>query len=318
MSSTTDQGQTPDPPASVQDILTSAATGQVTLERIAEISDPSREQVRDFQTVWDSLSLSKRREIIREMVRQGDEDLEVDFNRYFRVALRDEDAEIRALAVQGLWEDDTSSYLMELCNLALTDEDPAVQETVATALGQFSYLAETGELPPEQVERLRQALFALMSSGDNWMVRRRALESAAYLSHDEQINAAISDAAQSDFERERAGALIAMGRNLDERWFPTILAEMRNEDPDIRCEAARAAGQFGDSSAIDQLTRMVDDEDDEIRHVAVEAIGRIGGRRAIDTLRFLEKEAPEELQEPIKRALEEAEFLAESTGMERE
>jgi HEAT repeat protein len=319
MSSTTDQDQTPTPPANVEEILNEAATaGRVDSGRIADLSDPTRAQVTSFTSTWERLPVQTRRDVIREMIRQGDEDLKLDFSRFLRAVLHDADAETRALAIRGLWEDETPSFLSELCEIAATDDDPAVQETVAGALGHFSYLVELDELTPDQVEKTRSALLSLMNDGANWMVRRRALESAAFMSADERVTAAIAEAARSDFEQERAGALVAMGRNLDQRWLPTILADLKNEDPDIRCEAARAAGHFGDSAAIDPLSRLVDDEDDEVRHVAIEAVGRIGGREALDVLRFLRRDAPKDLEKSIDLAIEEAEFVSETTGLEHE
>ncbi len=316
MSSTTDQDQTPTPPANVQEILNEFAAGYVDSGRVTELSDPSRDQVRSFVTIWPTLPVATRRDVIREMKRQSDEDLDVGFHRFFRQVIADEDDEVRALAIRALWEDDTRSFLFELSELANVEESAAVQEAIALSLESFSYQVELDELDEESAARTQKALFHLLDNGRNWMVKRRALESASYMSRNQRVKDAIQYFYESDFEQECAGALIAMGRNLDPEWFPLVRRELKNEDPDIRCEAARAAGEFGDAAVIDELARMIDDEDEEIREVSVRSIGQIGGRKAIETLRYLETRADDELKPVVREAIEEAEFVAESTGLE--
>jgi HEAT repeat protein len=316
MSSTTDQEPTPKPPANVAEILREAAVGQVDSGRVSELSDPSRDQLQAFDAVWPTLPADTRRQIVREMMRQSDENLALDFSRYFRSAMHDEDDEVRALSVRSLWEDDSLSFLHDVSDLTMTEQSAAVQEAIAITLGTFSYQVELDELDAEEAALTQKALFHLIDSGRNWMVRRRALESAAYMSRNERVKEAIQHAYESDFEQECAGALVAMGRHLDPAWYSIIRKELRNEDPDIRCEAARAAGEFGEAGAIDELARLVDDEDEEIREVSIRSIGQIGGRHAIDTLRYLETQVSEELKSVIRSALDEAEFLSESTGLE--
>lgn len=316
MSCTTNQDPTPNPPANVEDILHEAAAGAIDSGRFAELSDPSRDQLQAFSTTWAALPASTRREIVREMQRQAEENLALDFSRYFRATIADDDDEVRALAVRALWEDATRSFLEEISDLALSETSAPVQEAIAATLATFSYQVELEEVDAIAAARVQRALFHLLEDGANWMVRRRALESAAYMSRNQRVKEAIQYAYESDFEQECAGALVAMGRNLDPDWFPIIRRELTNQDPDIRCEAARAAGEFGDPAVIDDLARMIDDEDDEIREVSVRSIGKIGGRRAIDTLRYLETQTGDDMKPVVQSAIEEAEFLAESTGME--
>ncbi len=315
MSSTTDQEPTPNQPADVKQILSKAAAGHLESGRIADLSDPTRQQLRAFVSIWPTLPTETRRYLVREMARQAQENLALDFRRLLHQALEDDDSEVRALAIQSLWEEHSSSFLRALCELGRHEQDAAVQEAIAISLGRFAFMAEVNELDQEEAERTRSALLHLLEHGRTWMVKRRALESAGYMTEDPEINCEILDTYQSEFEQERAGALVAMGHSLDNRWYGTVMRELANEDPDIRCEAVRAAGQFGNPDAIDALGKMIDDEDDEIRHVAIHSIGQIGGDKAVEMLRYLEKQADEDLKSEIDSALEEAKFLAEPTGM---
>src|SRR5699024_10456639 len=149
------QDQTPKPPVNVREVLDEMAAGAIDSGRIAELSDPTREQLQDFRVAWEGLPAATRRELIREMIRQSTENLELDFTRYLRTALYDEDPELRALAVQGLWEDSSSSLLRNLCEMVDREDDSAVQEAVAIALGRFSYRVEMDDLSEENAQQTR-------------------------------------------------------------------------------------------------------------------------------------------------------------------
>jgi HEAT repeat protein len=303
-------------PASERDpdvgaILDRIAQGSRDTDDLSDLSDPTREQFAIVRGRWDSLPLDARRFIVRQIMRQGRDNLGLNFQRLLRLALRDGDAEVRALAIAGLWEDTSESLVDELCDASGREPDPVVQEAIASALDRFSLMASTGDLDEARAERIRQALLGLLEADRRWMVRRKALEAVSYFSDDDTVNQHIENAARSTNEQIQAGALTAMGRNLDPRWFATVLAELANEEPDVRCEAARAAGQYEDERAIPGLIELLSDEDDEIRCVAVESLGSISGRHAIDALKELQQHAPDDLRETIDRALSEAEFLSE-------
>jgi HEAT repeat protein len=315
MSFTTNQGSPEwaedgqrNPPVDIPEVLNEAATGVIDPGRIARLSDPTREELETFRAAWEPLPVSTKREIVREMARQSESDLEVSFARYFKALSTDFDTEVRAIAIRALWEDDSASTLHELCELAKSEQEAPVQESIAVTLGGFSYLADLEELDESDKARMLSALWHLLEHGGSWMVRRRALESLAFMGDDESIKQAIAAWYESDYEQERAGAIAAMGRNLDVRWLPTVITALSDEDPDIRAEAAWAAGQFMDDRAIEPLERAVHDEDEEIRILAIRSIGNIGGQKAIDALTYLRTQVDEELHEPIREAIEEAEI----------
>jgi HEAT repeat protein len=303
-------------PASERDpdvgaILNRIAQGSRNADDLSDLSDPTREQLAIVRDRWDSLPLDARRFIVREIIRQGNDNLGLNFQRMLRLALRDGDPEVRALAIAGLWEDTSESLVDELCDASSRESDPVVQEALASALDRFSLMASTGDLDDARSERVRQALLGFLDADRRWMVRRKALEAISYFS-DDTISQQIEAAASSSIEQIQAGALTAMGRNLNPRWFATVLAELANDEPDIRCEAARAAGQFEDERAIPGLIALLADEDEEIRRVAVESLGSIGGRHAIDALKELKQHASDDLRETVDLALSEAEFLSEN------
>ena len=52
-----------------------------------------------------------------------------------------------------------------------------------------------------------------------------------------------------------------------------FLAQVESEDPEIRFEAARAAGLLGSTDALPVLLQAARDDDAEVRHVAIGALG---------------------------------------------
>lgn len=317
MSFTSHQDPATNQPTDPAEILREIAAGQVEPGRLAELSDLSRSQVSVFAEHWQTLPDDLKRDTVLILVEMANENVALDFSRLFRLMMKEEDETVRARAIQGLWEDDSTAFLADLVELAHNDQSSAVQQAVAERLGRYSFDAETEALDSESASLTRNALFHLMDHGANWMVRRRALESASFLTGEPRVRQAILDAYESDFELEQAGAIVAMGHQLSPEWLPIVLRELENEDPDIRCEAARAAGEFEDPSAIDPLSAMIEDEDEEVRSVAILSIGRIGGKAAIDTLVYLETQVSDEhRKELITEAIEEATFLRESTGLE--
>lgn len=319
MSSTSHHNQEPNQPVDPAEILNEIAAGHVEPGRFAEFSDLSRSQIDVFVEGWAELPADRKQETARTLYQLSIDNIELDFSRIFHRLLKDDDEAVRALAIQGLWENYSTTFLRESLHMAHHDSSAAVQQAVAETLGRFCFEAEIEMLDERSAELVRNALFYLLDNGSNWMVRRRALESAAFMTTDPQVRQAILDAYESDFEQEQAGAIVAMGRQLRDEWFPIILREMTNEDPDIRCEAARAAGELENPEAIDQLAKMINDEDDEIRSVAILSIGQIGGKKAIDTLIYLETQVSDEHRlELIEQALEQATFLQETIGLEDE
>jgi HEAT repeat protein len=102
-----------------------------------------------------------------------------------------------------------------------------------------------------------------------------------------------------------------MGRSQDSQWLPTILAELESEDPEIRFEAARAAGLLGSADALPVLLHAARDEDAEVRHTAIGAIGQIGGRGAVRALERLAEDAGEADLELIESAIDDVNALIE-------
>ncbi len=286
--------------------LTSLKSGELNAIDVQKLSDIDRATAHAIRPMLRDLPVESRRFVARQVLEQAEPNVELNFSRLLRILIADPDVEVRALAIQGLWEDESASFADQLIEMLRHEQDPVVREAIAESLGRFAYLATTGDIDEDRADRIRDVLLDLYYTDDSAATRKRALESVAYYSNDADVEDAISEAFDSILHDMRIGAIFSMGRNLSEKWFPTLLGEMQDPDPEIRFEAARASGEFGDERAISQLLDMVADEDSEVRMAAVGALGQIGGKVAVGALRRLVKSGDPVLSDLAEEALNQA------------
>ncbi|MDQ5853996.1 MAG: HEAT repeat domain-containing protein, partial [Chloroflexota bacterium] len=156
---------------------------RLTRTELRGLSDIGRETEASFMAAWRGIDLRRRREILRAMVELAEENVEFDFRDVFSACLGDADAEVRRVAVEGLWEDDRPRTLRHLLTMLGGDPDDGVRAAVALALGPFAYQAALDELRGDDAARLRASLLDTARDLDlDVDVRRRALESAGYFS----------------------------------------------------------------------------------------------------------------------------------------
>lgn len=292
--------------ARVIERLRAIGGGQRSASAVAELTDISRTAAVQVRAEWPQLPLDARRYLVRQMVDLAEENVELNFSRILRVALDDDDAEVRAVAVAGLWEDESNDCLDELLGMLAREREPAVLEAIATGLGQFACRASLGDLDDEHTAQVRSALMDLLHGDAPSWVRRRALESLAWFADDAEVTAEIAAAYASEDRELRVSALFGMGRNLDASWLPQILAELESDDPEFRYEAAKAAGELGDPQALDSLLNLIRDEDREVQTAAIGALGQIGGRVAVNVLRRLRRDKDPVVREAAEDALVQA------------
>ena len=275
---------------------------------LADISDLSRNQVAEFHAAWLDLSPSRRLELITVMVEQAETNIHLIFHAALRACLTDGDAQVRRLAIEGLWEDERVSLVPTLAGLLTNDPSDDVRSTAATALGRFVLMGVLGDIAEEPARQAEDALhLAWERSGEPVSVRRRVLESLAPTDTAE-LHVLIGDAYYSDNELMRQSAIFAMGRSANPRWNKIVLAELNSREPAIRFEAAEAAGEMAIRAAVQPLIQRLDDPDKDVREAAALALGKIGGPAARRALEALVAGDDERLAEAATEALEELMF----------
>lgn len=299
----------PPPPDQIDPELVEALAelgeGKRSAVDVARFSDVDRVTAVGVMPRIRALPVDARRFLVRQMLEQSETNLQLDFSRILQHLLDDPDEEVRVLAIQGLWEDENALFADRLLSMLATEFESAVREAIVVSLGRFSYRAATGSLDEERSSQLRNTLLNVFQSSESVAVRRRALESLSYFG-DIEVEEAISEAFDSILHDLKISAIFSMGRNLSNRWLPTVLELLQDSDPEVRFEAARASGEFGDERAVTQLLDLIHDEDPEVQSAAVGALGQIGGKVAVGALRRLARSDDLVLGDAAQDALSQA------------
>jgi len=240
------------------------------------------ESVYIFWEQWQRFSLDRRRHIMRLLAELAEEQIQLDYRPVFRACLADQDAQIRVLAIEGLWEDDHEQMMDRLIQM-LHDPAGEVRAAALLSLARFAYRAEIGDLSLSAGQRLHDVLVEAATDPDQpFEVRRRAIEALGYFAESSAAQELVDRAYNTDDIYMRESAVLAMGRSMQRQWFPYILRELQSPSPSLRYEAARAVGEIGEDGRelLPALLPLVDDEDTEIALAAIWALGQVGGADA--------------------------------------
>ncbi len=278
---------------------------------LGELSDLNAEEARQFEETWALLDIERKRQILLRLEELTEDNVELNFDRIYRNAIYDIDDTVRREAVEGLWESNDPSILHPLLRMVQQDAASEVRSAAATALGRFAMLAEHKKISEENRKRISQILLEIIhNSKEPVEIRRRALEAVSPLSMPE-VTQTIWEAYRRDEQGLRISSVYAMGRNCDMLWMPTVLTEMNSEDPEMRYEAATAAGELGESEAIPRLIELTIDPDIEVTLAAIMALGKIGGQEAKQRLRTLITDKSKAIHDAAEQAISEIEAYEE-------
>jgi HEAT repeat protein len=277
---------------------------------LSALSDANRAQLGAFAETWIRLPTERRREVSGKLVEIAEDDIHANFNILFRYLFDDEDAQVRAHAIDGLWEDEDSALINPLVGFLRSDPDALVRATAAEALGRFVLLKEFNRISDERGELIHSALLATIRSANEPVdVRRLALESLAYWNGD-MMRDVIMNAYADDDADMRVSAIAAMGHSADTYWSRQVSAEMDSHEPEMRFNAAQAAGELEMKSAVKRLTQLLDDPDAEVCSAAITSLGQIGGNAARAALQQVIEDDDPILAPLAEDALAELEFIS--------
>ena len=275
---------------------------------INALAMPTRENITEFQAEWPKVPADRRRAIVEVMNELSEASVHSDFSDLFVPLLEDADEFVRAEAIDGLWESESSSVARRLLRLLKEDTSPMARAAAAEGLGHFVLRSELGQQPSPPVQAMSDALLARIDDPqEDEEVRRRALESVAY-SSSERVHDVIDEAYAKGDQTMRASAVYAMGRSADTSWGDIVMQELRSREPAMRYEAAYAAGELSVVEALPRLIELVEDSDRQVRESAVWSLGQLGGREARRVLESVLAGPDEALHEAATDALAELEF----------
>ena len=276
--------------------------------KLAELSNLNSEELGFFEQVWTTIEPKRRRQIVHRLVELAKDNFALNFDNIFKNCLRDQDAEVRSKAIEGLWENEEPSLINPLISLLEQDSSEEVQAAAATALGKFVMLAEHQRLRSCHVSKVCQALLAAISDKSKPIeVKRCALEAAAPIDLP-QVERVIMEAYQSHNSKLRISSIYAMGKGCKRSWLPILLKELNSADAEIRHEAAGACGELGEEEAVPHLIELINDPDIEVQLAVIQALGKIGGTEAKNCLEQCLDDPNEAIQQAAEQALDELEI----------
>jgi hypothetical protein len=274
---------------------------------IGLFSDLSEADLAEVEGRWPDWPVRLRRRLLTTAGEIAEDDFRVNFDSLARLGLDDPDEEVRVAAVADLWESEDAELIPTFIRMMTHDPAAEVRAEAAKNLGRYVYLGECGELLATRARRVEEALLGVIAGVDDLDVRRRAIESVAYSSRPE-IAPIIEAAYGATDPALRASAVYAMGRNLDDRWIPAVVAELSSPQAEMRYEAARAAGELEIKSAVETLARLTVDSARLVQEAAIWSLGQIGGDTARETLLRRRRTADAEMGELIDNALASADL----------
>ncbi len=279
--------------------------GGMPFSRLYAFSDLADEPLADFCAVWDTFPTAQRRRLIHSLVELAEASFEVNFDAIFFYCLDDPDGQVRAAAIDGLWENRDMPLLGRLLSILRNDPSPLARTAAATGLGHYVLAGELEELDPAIEARIMLELMTTIHLADESMdVRRRAIESAAYACTPE-VTEALELAYYDEDEDMRISAVVGMGRSCDERWAEIVLSELESPSAAMRYEAALACGNLTLRVSVPILAQLLDEADPQIREASIWSLGQIGGGRAKQALMAAYEDADEDTRVLLDEALAE-------------
>jgi HEAT repeat protein len=280
------------------------------LDLVYRLSDMAHEERQDFEARWMEAPTDRRSAIVRQMAELTEENFIVDFAPVFAFCLADPNPDVRRVALGGLWDASDERLVPPILDLLENDTDDRVRVASAQALSHFIQMAEWGEIAGRHTERITDALLKAYEKPESSLLLRKAsLEALGAISLP-LVQAHIERAYEGDDHDLRLSALFAMGMSGDSRWMATVLDEMESPFPEMRAEAARAAGSIGMADAVLPLAELVLDEEKDVALAAIYALGHLDSDESLAVLsEFLSDPDFAHLHRAIAETMEETEWM---------
>ena len=288
---------------------------RLAVSKLINLSSLGPEEASLFMKVWPEMELSRRQQLVAGLIELAEDNVDLNFDAVFFVALGDRDAGVRRNAVRGLWEYEGRDLLDSLIGMLESDANAGVRAEAALALGRFVLRAEFDALSAADAERVERALRrAFDDEAEAVEVRGRALEALG--ARGEPWVRDLIERSFDDGDRQlRLSAVHAMGRSCDTSWLPALFDGLESDDAEMRFEAAGALGSMADEAATPHLLPLLNDEDAEVQDAVIVALGEIGDAQAREALREIAADSNERLREAAAAALAAADFNDDPLGV---
>jgi HEAT repeat protein len=282
---------------------------QPSAAQLASLSHLDREDVALLAEAWEDVDGERKRLVLVQLAEMAEDNVDLNFDAAFKLALQDESGAVRAQAIRGLIEYEGRDLIATLATMLREDADIDARSEAAMALGRYALEAELGHLHESDREAIADILMESAEDNDEDIgVRAKSIEALGAISGDE-IDNLIESIYAEDSMVLKIGAVDAMGRSCSDVWLPIVLKELEHRAPLMRHAAAFAAGEIGEEEAVSPLQRAaIQDPDREVRHAAIHALGAIGGPKASVALKTVLYEGHDDDRPAIEEAQQELSF----------
>jgi HEAT repeat protein len=274
----------------------------------------------------EQLTKEEKIEFLTRVVEVGD--YSTDYWPVLRDYLEDKDAQVRSLALEGLWDYPMPELITPLFEIAMNDPSQEVRSKAIVTLGRYIYegsmaiydfdwgameeLMREDELPEEDFLRVKDFLLQLVKDeGQPLDSRRFAIEALSFL-NELEVQDLIEAAYAHPDVKMKLSAIFAMGRQGDQRWADALLKELDSEVEELQYEAVRAAGEACLDKAALRLEELALADDKDLQLEAIWALGKIGGESVSAFLYDLADDEDKEIREMAEAALEEVNLWSEA------
>jgi hypothetical protein len=240
------------------------------------LSDLGGEELQQFREAWGGIAAWRRQALLEDLEQMFANDHLLSFESICRHAMRDPESKVRFIAIRSLQEYMVKDLIPTFMELLEEENNEELRALAASMLGKYIYHGELDEVPKDKKQKIERRLLEVAEGSDSDLVRRTAIESLGFSSHDD-IPGLIHKAFDRGGEEWVTSALFAMGRSCDNRWDPYVLKMLDHKSPAVRHEAARAAGELEISQAKPQLMELIEDADLEVRLASIWSLSQIGG-----------------------------------------
>ena len=263
---------------SFQEIINELVHGETPLNQrlLHRLSDLIEEETSLLKEVWSDIIEWRKQALLEDLETLYARDTLLSFESICKIALEDQNPQIRFLALRSLQEYEVVDLIPTFIEIMILDEDEELRALAAANLGKYVYLGEVEAISKQKKDNIENNLLNVAQGSDSSIVRRKAIESLGYSSH-KKVPQLIKDAYNSQQAEWVASALFAMGRTIDPRWRTEIIKMLNSPIHEVRFEAIKAAGELELSESRRILIEYLDDQNQEIRMASVWALANIGG-----------------------------------------
>src|SRR5438132_6233874 len=224
--------------------------------QLAGLSNLEPDQLATFAELWEETTPDRRLALVSDLADLIEDNIELNFDSLFKLALEDPEPAVRAAAITGLYEYEGTDLIPVLAVMLIGDPQSEVRAEAAVGLGRYAIAAEFDRLNEEDTTAVRKALTESAEDEDEEdIVRAKAIEALGVLS-DQASQELIETIYNEDRLWLRVGAVDAMGRSANPDWLPHVISEMTNQAPEMRQAAAFAAGEIASQDAVEGLAEV--------------------------------------------------------------